>query len=112
MVCVICQNEISVADKDIFITNCVHKFHRTCWDNYLNHQHEQVLCPICKTSQNERITIVVASSPVLVYDDVENDEIRNTCTCSKYLFIIILMLVIILIIILSFVISVFLVKNT
>lgn len=107
MVCVICQDGIADNDK-LFVTSCAHTFHEQCWTDYVGHQQDIVVCPICKTYQNETpienvshqdtvLTIVVASSPSSTY--LEHDtSITPKYTCSKHLFVIISLLIVLIVI--------------
>lgn len=64
--CVICQTEIDKTkhDDNIFI-ECLHCFHRECWEMYQLHNAQNGLtCPICKTVLDGHVTIDI--QPVLV----------------------------------------------
>jgi hypothetical protein len=66
--CVICQTEIDKTkhDDNIFI-ECLHCFHRECWEMYRLHNTQNqngLTCPICKTVLDGHVTINI--QPVLV----------------------------------------------
>jgi hypothetical protein len=106
MVCVICQDEISSTQLK-HATNCAHTFHQTCWNQYIQHNEANILCPICKTEQTENtITLVIARSPIvsddnsyqLEYNHENNESNDNKCSCSKHSFIIICLAIILMVI--------------
>lgn len=111
MTCVICQEEIS-STETTHVTNCAHRFHDSCWSQYIQHQETNTLCPICKTEQTDMsITLVIASSPTISYDYSIQEEIsgeNNThlCACSKNAFVIICLMIILIIISITCVIAI------
>jgi len=106
MICVFCQEQLSKGEE-VFVTTCAHRFHKKCWIEYVAHQHTNLVCPICKTSQKESdaISIVVASTSTTNYET--NNELtmcetdKSTCGCSKTRLLIFALLVITLIITVS-----------
>ena len=103
MVCVICQEDIN-STQSKHVTNCAHTFHDSCWCQYIQHQQATILCPICKTEQaNTTITLVIASSHSVSYDnsiehEFDNAESKNVCSISKHCFLIICLVTVLLVI--------------
>lgn len=66
--CVICQTDIdrTQTDDNVF-TECLHCFHKECWDNYTQHKRQQnsdVKCPVCQNVQSQHIIIDIQPIPV------------------------------------------------
>ncbi|KAL4581093.1 hypothetical protein LXL04_017302 [Taraxacum kok-saghyz] len=45
--CAICLDEFGRDDKTRCLKNCIHIFHQSCLDHWMDHVHET--CPICRT---------------------------------------------------------------